>query len=169
MAESGHPAEGSHLTLHLLMVEDRPEDYARIVRELGRGDLRITPIRVDSEAGLVEALERQPPDLVLCDHGGIAYDSFSALRRVRAVSPDVPFIVVTGRPGQELMRQVLAEGADEWISKDRLPELLPAVLRALRLAGERRRTRRLEEERENLRAELLRQRGSRPPQTGVEG
>ncbi len=165
MTVPGDRADEPNLTLHLLMVEDRPEDYARVLRELGRGDLHLTPTRVDTEAGLVEALQRQTPDLVLCDHGGIAYDSFSALRRVRAVAPDVPFIVVTGRPGQELMQQVLAEGADEWISKDRLTELLPAVRRALRLAGERRRTRWLEEERESLRADLLRQRGSRPPQS----
>jgi CheY-like chemotaxis protein len=155
MTVPGGAADEPIHTLHLLMVEDRPEDFALVVQALGRGHLRLAPKRVDTEAGLVAALQQQLPDLVLCDHGGMAYDSFSALRRVRAVSPDVPFIVVTGRPGDALRGEALAQGADDWVSKNQLPDLLPAVRRALGLAQQRRQLRQLEREREMLRGELL--------------
>ncbi len=146
---------GARDALHLLMVEDRPEDFELVLHELGKGELHLAPTRVETEAGLVAALAQQAPDLVLCDHGGVAFDSFGALARVRAVLPDVPFVVVTGMPGEELMSRALARGADDWVSKNRLADLLPAVRRALRRADERRRMRWLERERVNLHAELL--------------
>jgi CheY-like chemotaxis protein len=161
MTVPGEPAAEPKLTLNLLMVEDRPEDFSLVVRELGKGHRLITPRRVETETALVIAIQQQLPDIILCDHGGMAYDSFSALRQVRAISPDVPFIVVSGRPGDDLVRAALQKGANAWVSKQRLPELIPAVRQALQQSGERRRTRRLEREREVLRAEVLALRASR--------
>jgi CheY-like chemotaxis protein len=163
MTAAVQPTDDTRHTLHLLMMEDRLEDFELVVHELGKGELRIAPTRVETEAGLVAALERQPPDLVLCDHGGVAFDSFGALARVRGVFPDVPFIVVTGMPGDELMARALERGADDWVSKNRLTDLLPAVRRALRQARDRRRMRWLEKERESLRVELLALRGGVRP------
>jgi CheY-like chemotaxis protein len=164
MAAASEQTDDTTPTLHLIMVEDRPEDFELVLHVLGKGDLRLQPTRVETEAGLDAALRRQAPDLVLCDHGGVAFDSFGALALVRAVYPEVPFIIVTGMPARELMLRALERGADGWVSKHRLAELVPAVRKALRLAEEKRRQRQRVKGGESAHSELLALRGS--PWTG---
>ena len=152
-------AESEKPRLHILMVEDMPEDFELVMHELDKSGLRLSSRRVETEEELVAELQRQPPDLVLSDHACGAFDSFGALARVRAFFLDVPFILVTGALGDGLMVKALDRGVDDWVSKHRRTDLLPAVLRALRLADERRRLRYLELERDRLRAEVAALRG----------
>ncbi len=133
------PLESDRPKLHVLMVEDMPGDFELVMETLGRSGLRISSRRVETEAELTLELERQPsPDLVMSDHACGMFDSFRALARLRSCFLDVPFILVTGALNGALMVEALDHGVDDWVSKDRLSELLPAVLRALRLAQERR-------------------------------
>src|SRR5258708_22699195 len=80
----------------ILVVEDVAEDFELISRELDRDGQRFSTTRIESPERLAEELDRQPPDVVLCDHGGANWDSFSVLNQVRARSADLPFIIVTG-------------------------------------------------------------------------
>src|SRR5258708_22175184 len=79
----------------ILVVEDVAEDFELISRELDRGGQRFSTTRIESPERLAEELDRQPPDVVLCDHGGANWDSFFVLNQVRARSADLPFIIFT--------------------------------------------------------------------------
>jgi CheY-like chemotaxis protein len=119
------------------MVEDVPEDFELLMRELEYGGLPVSATRVATQEELIAELRQREPDVVLSDHAGAAFDSFQVLAQVRAWFPGMPFVLVTGALDRGLMLQAFERGVDDWVCKDQLPEILPAILRALRLAEER--------------------------------
>lgn len=139
---------------HILVVEDVVHDFELISQELGKTGQRFSITRIESPDGLSEELDRRPPDVVLCDHGGAAWDSFAVLNQVRARSADLPFIIVTGDMQQPAVDRALAGGADDLVLKHQLGNLGPAIRRALRLTREIQLRRRAEIERDRLRREM---------------
>lgn len=149
--QSPEPGAGP---LHILIVEDTLEDFILIQRELKLTGLTFSAKRIDAPEALSREFDRQPPHLVLCDHGNARLDSFSVLEAVRAWSTALPFIVVTDVMPETQMTTVFTRGADDVVFKDRLGDLRPAVRRALRLGEARQRLVAAEQERDRLRAEL---------------
>lgn len=139
---------------HILVVEDIVEDFELISRELDQDGQRFTIRRIESPERLAVELDRQPPDVVLCDHGGAQWDSFAVLTQVRARSADLPFIIVTGDMQPAAVNRALAGGADDLVLKHQLGKLGPAIRRALRLTREIQLRRKAEAERDRLRREL---------------
>lgn len=154
-------------TRHILVVEDVAEDFELISRELDKDGQRFSTTRIDSPERLAEELDRQTPDVVLCDHGGAHWDSFAVLNQVRARSADLPFIIVTGDMPRPAVDRALAGGADDLVLKHQLGNLGPAIRRALRLTREIQLRRKAEAERDRLRRELtaLSVRRQTPPVT----
>jgi signal transduction histidine kinase len=141
-------------TLRVLHLEDDPAD-ALLVREvLAEGGLACEIRRVATRDAFDAALRAGNLDLVLSDFALPAYDGTSALVLAREVCPDLPFIVVSGTIGEEAAIASLRAGATDYVLKDRLGRLCPAVNRALREAEERRARARAEEERRRLEARL---------------
>src|SRR6185369_8336949 len=93
----------------------------------------------------VSALAQFKPDLVLSDFKLPEFAEMEPLRLVREKWPDLPFILVTGALGEELSVEVIKEGATDYILKERLFRLVPAVERALREREERRKRREADE------------------------
>lgn len=139
---------------HILVVEDVAQDFELISRELENTGQRFSTQRIESPENLAEELDRRPPDLVLCDHGGANWDSLAVLQQVRARSADLPFIIVTGDMQRPAVDRALAGGADDIVLKHQLGALGPAVRRALRLTREIQLRRRAEAERDRLRQEM---------------
>src|SRR6267154_2030110 len=139
---------------HILVVEDVVEDFELISRELDKGGQQFSTTRIESPEKLAEELDRQPPAVVLCDHGGANWDSFAVLNQVRARSADLPFIIVTGDMQRAAVDRALAGGADDLVLKHQLGNLGPAIRRALRLTGEIQLRRKAEAERDRLRREM---------------
>src|SRR3954462_9960012 len=131
--------------IQILVVEDMPADVVLINHELRKGGLRFRVQRVTTEKELLRAIESSPPDIILSDHGLPHFDGFSALSLAQQRCPDVPFLFVTGSLGEEVAIESLRKGATDYVLKSRLDTLVPAVLRALRLAEERRRRREAEQ------------------------
>src|SRR5437899_2012927 len=129
--------------LHILMVEDSTPDTALIAHALRKAGLHFRARRVESRDAFLHELEHHPPDVILSDHGVPGFDSFAALAEARRHCPDVPFIFVTGTPGEE-HDEHLRSGADDYVLKDHLHLLAPTIERALRDADARRRHRDLE-------------------------
>jgi PAS domain S-box-containing protein len=123
--------------VRVLMVEDDDNDAALIQRELARLTPAPTVQRVSTESALVAALESFAPHLVLCDHNLSGFAGWKALERVRRTQPDLPFILVTGSLDEETAVKYLKGGASDYILKDRLGRLGPAVLEALERARQR--------------------------------
>ncbi len=117
--------------VRLLYLEDSPLDVdllrARLAREPTDFDLRVVSTRSEFES----AVTAERFDLILADHTLPDYDGGAALEFARGVCPDVPFIFVSGTLGEELAVSMLKLGATDYILKQRLDRLGPAVVRAI--------------------------------------
>lgn len=123
--------------LRILLIEDVPADAELIQAELRKTGLAFRLRCVENRAELLRELQN-PPDLILSDHGLPQFDGFTALALSRDQCPDVPFIFVTGAMGEENAVETLKCGATDYVLKDHLTNLGPAINRALRRANVRR-------------------------------
>src|SRR5207245_309019 len=96
--------------------------------------------------GFRAALEQKVCDLILSDYSVPGYDGPSALALAREQCPDIPFLFVSGRIGDEVAIECLKAGATDYVLKDRLARLVPAIRRALKEAEESACRRQAEEE-----------------------
>lgn len=123
--------------LHILHLEDSRID-AELVRELlGRAGLRSEIVRVENREAYVAALSRGTYDVILADYSLPMFDGLSALDLARSLRPDVPFLFVTGALKDDSAVETLRRGATDFIVKQRLTRLVPAIHRALREREER--------------------------------
>jgi two-component system, cell cycle sensor histidine kinase and response regulator CckA len=132
------------IPLRVILLEDDPSDAELIVRELMVAGFEPDWKRVETRGEFLAALAASC-DLVLADYFLPQYDGITGLRDMRARGLDTPFIVVSGAIGEELAVAAVQEGAADYLSKDRLSRLGPAVLRALEHRELRRRSRAAEE------------------------
>jgi len=123
--------------LQILIIEDDLADAVRLTHELKRQGLTFCCVRVETRDDFLSALERQPPDLILSDHGLPSFSGFAALEIVQERSPHVPFIFVTGSYDQNLMVEMFDAGAAGYVFKNRLSELVPVIEQALDEAQQR--------------------------------
>lgn len=123
--------------LHILLIEDSPDDAELVRQELLQSGMRLDMQRVDSAAGLTAALARRDWDIVISDYNLPGFSGTEALEMLRAHSSYIPFIMVSGRIGEEEAVALMKSGADDYVMKDRLARLGPAVERSLREAQNR--------------------------------
>ncbi|MGC8722642.1 MAG: PAS domain S-box protein [Acidobacteriota bacterium] len=127
--------------LRILLVEDVPTDAALVEREIRKEDLDFVSRRVETREEFLAALEEFEPDLILSDYNLPQFDGLSALRLAGERAPEVPFIIITGSLNEETAVECMKAGADDYILKDRLARLVPAIRGAMekrRLLAERR-------------------------------
>lgn len=124
--------------LHILMLEDQPEDAALIDDELRRAGLDFKFRRVDTRQAFVREMRENRPDLILSDHGLPAFDGMSALALAKRTCPDVPFVFVTGSIGEEFAIRGFENGADDYVLKHQIRDLAPVVRRAIQVSAQRR-------------------------------
>ncbi len=120
----------SESTLRVLIVEDNPSDAKLLERELQRGGLTFNSLRVESEQQFIAALDIEP-DVVLCDWNLPEFNSMAALKLLQQRWPYTPFILVSGSIGEEAAVNVMKLGAADYLLKDRLTRLVPAVQQGL--------------------------------------
>jgi len=132
--------------LRVLIVEDSASDAELMLRALRQGGFEVVQERVQTADAMRAALARQPWDVVLSDYSLPHFDAPGALAVVRATAPDLPFIVVSGSVGEDTAVAVMQAGADDYIMKDRLQRLAPAVTRAVEGAAVRQERHQLEEQ-----------------------
>jgi PAS domain S-box-containing protein len=124
-------------SVRILHLEDVPED-AELVHERLRSEGIDCEVRVVSdEASFREALDAGGLDLILSDHALPGFDGIRALRMAVERRPEVPFVFVSGSIGEEFAIETLKGGATDYVLKERLARLAPAVRRAIREAEER--------------------------------
>jgi PAS domain S-box-containing protein len=116
----------------ILILEDIAADAVRINHELRRGGLNFSSTRVETRENFMSEIEHHRPDIILSDHGLPSFDGFTALDIVKQKCPEIPFIFVTGSLGEEFAINTFKHGATDYVLKNRLSELVPAVQRALR-------------------------------------
>jgi PAS domain S-box-containing protein len=127
--------------LHTIIVEDSDDDAALIVLQLRRGGFDVSYERVQTGDALRAALVTRPPDVVICDYNLPSFSADDALGILRGSGLDVPFILVSGKVGEEVAANLMKAGANDFVLKHRLARLTPAVERELRDAEDRRQRR----------------------------
>ncbi|HET8712058.1 MAG TPA: response regulator [Gemmatimonadales bacterium] len=118
--------------VRVLMVEDSEADAVLIRRELMRLEPAPEIKHVRDERAFVAAISNgSPPQVILCDHNIPGFGGAQALELAHRTLPDVPFILVTGSLDEETAVSYLKNGAADYILKDRVVRLGPAVIEAL--------------------------------------
>ena len=116
--------------LHLLLVEDSPADAELVLRELRRAGFEPIGQRVQTKeaycAKLGPALQ-----IILSDYAMPEFSGLSALKLLEESGLDIPFIIVSGTIGEETAVAAMRQGAVDYLLKDRLGRLGPAVTQAL--------------------------------------
>ncbi len=131
--------------LRILIVEDMASDAELMAYELRQANLPFTSRRVENEAEFLREIDQFQPDLILSDYHLPHFNGLAALALAQEKCPEVPFIFVSGAIGEEVAIDSLKRGATDYVLKDRLSRLAPAVKRALREAVERRERRQAQE------------------------
>jgi two-component system, cell cycle sensor histidine kinase and response regulator CckA len=136
--------------IRVLMVEDSEDDATLIARELRRGGYEVAFTRVDSVEAMRTALTRESWDLVICDYSMPHFTGVDALKLLRATGLETPFIFVSGTIGEDTAVAALKQGAQDYIMKDNLKRLIPAIQRELLEVKQRQERKQLEQEIQRL-------------------
>jgi DNA-binding NarL/FixJ family response regulator len=123
--------------LHILILEDVPTDAELIQDELLQGGTVFRAHCVKDKPSYLKALDEFAPDIILSDYSLPSFDGLSALKFAVGKCPDVPFIFVSGALGEEMAIDLLRQGATDYVLKNRLSRLVPALTRALQEVKER--------------------------------
>ena len=124
------PPAATRLPVRVLILEDRPEDAELMLHELRRDGFEPVWERLQTEVELLTALQ-SPPEVILADYHMPELEAPRALELVRSLNLDIPFIVVSGAIGEDLAVAIMRQGATDYLLKDRLKRLGPAVKHAL--------------------------------------
>jgi PAS domain S-box-containing protein len=112
------------------LLEDSPLDAELTLAELEKAGFEVDARQVETEEEYLAHL--QPSlDIVLADYHLPQFDAPAALRLLRRSGFDIPFIIVSGTVGEEAAVAAIKEGADDYLLKDRLKRLGPAILQAM--------------------------------------
>ena len=125
------------IPLRLLAVEDSENDARLILRALRAGGYDVTTERVETADAMRAALARGPWDLVISDFRMPTFTGMEALDVLHASGDDVPFILISGTIGEDVAVSAMKAGAHDYLMKDNLTRLVPAVQRELRDAVDR--------------------------------
>ncbi|GAB4248495.1 MAG: hypothetical protein Kow00129_09230 [Thermoleophilia bacterium] len=145
-AEPRPQAKPSAEELRVLLVEDSPDDAEMLLIEMRRSGYEPISERVQTAADLAEALDRSPWDIILADYSMPGFTGLEALHLVQERGLDIPLIIVSGTVGEELAVEAMAAGAADYLLKDRLARLAPAIRRAMESAALRRERRHAEQQ-----------------------
>ena len=124
--------DGMDSTVRILLVEDSQNDAELLVLQLARGGFKPVWERVDTEEEMNAALDRQAWDAILSDHSMPCFSAPAALALLRARNLDVPFLIVSGAIGEDAAVAAMKAGAHDYVAKDHLGRLVPALKRELR-------------------------------------
>ena len=125
------------ITLHILHLEDDPNDAVLVQHTLETAGVSCAINCVQNRDDFVAALERGGVSMIFSDFSVPTFDGFAALEIARTRFPDIPFILVSGTLGEERAIDSLKRGATDYVLKQRLSRLVPAVQRAMQEVKER--------------------------------
>jgi PAS domain S-box-containing protein len=137
LSQSKESAPPATKALRALLVEDSETDAALVVRSLEQS-YQVHFRRVQDAAGMEEALRQEAWDVVLCNYGLPGFGVFPAMELLARRQLDLPFLVVSGEVGEDVAVEAIKAGAHDYIRKDRLTRLAPAIEREIGRAQTRR-------------------------------
>lgn len=118
-------------TLKVLVVEDSDDDAILLVRMLSKGGYEVSYARVDNLKDMHAALTQETWDVIISDYSLPRFDGLAALNLVDELEIDLPFIIVSGTIGEDLAVEAMRAGAHDYLMKDNLARLIPAIQREM--------------------------------------
>ncbi len=121
------------LPQRLLLIDDSPSD-CRLIREMlvdaGMSGDSVTAVGSLSEAR--RSMTEETPDCILLDLSLPDASGLEAVAVIASAAPDIPLVVITGRPADSIVYAAMAEGADEYLCKSDIDEdgLVDVLVRA---------------------------------------
>jgi PAS domain S-box-containing protein len=125
------------IPLKILHLEDDDLAAELVQARLDGDGIACDILRVDTRADFVSALEGRRFDMILADYSLPSFDGLSALKIARETCPELPYIFISGQMGEDIAVEALKSGATDYVLKDRLSRLTPAIRRALKEAEDR--------------------------------
>jgi PAS domain S-box-containing protein len=124
-------------TLRVLLVENSENDAMLLLRELRRGGYEPLYEMVKTPEAMREAWRSaeaggKPFQVVISDYFMPRFGAFAAMKLLRELDPDVPFLVVSGKVGEDAAVEIMKAGADDYLTKENMSRLCPAIERELR-------------------------------------
>ena len=132
--------------LRLLQIEDSESDADIILRLLMQAGFEVFSHRVEDAEGLRHALEDPTWDIIIADYYVPGFDAPGALRLLQECGHDIPCIVVSGKMGEDTAVEMMKSGAHDYLTKNDLTRLVPAVERELAEAAARRESKQAQDE-----------------------
>ncbi len=136
--------------VHILLLEDAEDDEALVRRTLAKAGTTFVMDRVETRTALIQALDTMSYDIILSDYSMPGLSPHDALAILAERRLDIPVILVTGTIGENRAAAIMRAGAHDFILKDDLSRLVPAIERELREAEGRRQRRAIENEQRKL-------------------
>jgi PAS domain S-box-containing protein len=130
--------------LHVLIVEDSEDDMLVLLHILEQNNYDVIYLRVETSADMSAALDRQPWDVIICDYVIPGFGAPKALSLLKDKKLDIPFIIVSGTINEETAVTSLKAGASDFVLKERMVRLVPAIEREIREAHIREKQRQTE-------------------------
>lgn len=121
-------------SIRLLIIEDSEDDAELLVRKVTKSGYKIKYTRVESEKEMKSALQQEAWDLIISDYSLPNFTGLSAINLINQLKIDIPFIIVSGAIGEDIAVEAMKAGAHDYIMKDNLARLSPAIERELREA-----------------------------------
>lgn len=141
-------------SLRVLIVEDSEDDTALVLETLKERDFHPVYKRVETPEEMIDALRQSQWDVVVSDYTMPHFNALSAMRLIKEAGLDIPFIIVTGSIGEEIAVRAMKAGAHDYMMKDNLSRLSPAIEREMQEAIRRRQHRQADDELKNSRQQL---------------
>lgn len=133
-------------TLRVLHVEDQERDATLLGRHLSHHGYEVTSERVEKQTEMRAALAAREWDIILCDYSIPEFNALAALSLMREMGLDIPFIIISGTIGEGAAVEAMRAGAHDYLMKDSLARLAPAIEREIAEAQNRRARREAEEQ-----------------------
>ena len=129
--------------LRVLIVEDNVDDADLLLRQLKKAEFEVDYKRVETAAEVRAALAEEW-DVILSDYGMRDFNGLAALEIVQEMGVDIPFIIVSGSIGEETAASLMRHGVNDYLMKDNMNRLVPAIQREMHEAENRREKREAE-------------------------
>ncbi|RZU39442.1 hybrid sensor histidine kinase/response regulator [Edaphobacter modestus] len=116
--------------LRVLLVEDNPDDAFLLERHLRRNGFMPQMVRVETASDMLRRLEEDAlPDVILADYNLPSFSGPAALKLLHSTGLDIPFIMFSGAVSEETAVDAMRSGAHDYVSKQNLARLVPAIQR----------------------------------------
>lgn len=128
---------GKPKILRVLMVDDSEDDVLLIIRHLKKAGYETVHQRVETAAAMAQALEEKQWDIIICDYKMPKFNAPAAITLLKQTKLNIPIIVISGAIGEETAAECMRMGAHDYLMKDNLSRLCPAITRELEEAKTR--------------------------------